>query len=85
VPCGPVHDYEHLFADPQVVHNRLVKKLSHSSLKTIQIVGNPLFFSKTPAIEKRASPLLGEDTGEILKHFGYADEEIRYLRMNKIL
>jgi crotonobetainyl-CoA:carnitine CoA-transferase CaiB-like acyl-CoA transferase len=85
VPCGPVHDYDELFADPQVRHNGLVKKLFHPSLETTRIVGNPLHFNETPASEKRSAPILGEDTDEILRHFGYAAEEIRHLRANRIL
>ncbi len=86
VPCGPVHDYGHLFADPQVIHNDLVKRLfPHPSLEPVPVVGNPLHFTETPPAEKRAAPFLGEDTEEILRICGYTEEEIRQMRGRGIL
>jgi crotonobetainyl-CoA:carnitine CoA-transferase CaiB-like acyl-CoA transferase len=85
VPCGPVHDYDTVFSDPQVLHNRLVKTLPHSRLREVRTLGNPISFSETPAREERAAPLLGEDTDSILHSLGYQPEEVKEFRKKKII
>ena len=59
VPCGPVHDYESLFMDPQVIFNNLVRNLPHSRLQQVRTIGNPIRLSRTPPSEKRSAPVLG--------------------------
>ena len=85
VPCGPVHDYDTIFSDPQVLHNQLVKKLPHSRLKEIRTLGNPIAFSRTPAREEGSAPLLGEDTDSVLQSLGYQAEEVKEFRKKKII
>jgi crotonobetainyl-CoA:carnitine CoA-transferase CaiB-like acyl-CoA transferase len=85
VPCGPVHDYDTVFSDPQVLHNQLTKRLPHSVVKEVRTLGNPISFSQTPAKEERGAPLLGEDTDSILHSLGYKPEEVKELREKKII
>lgn len=85
VPCGPVHDYDTLFSDPQVVRNGLLKRLPHSRLKEVRTLGNPLLFSKTPAREEKAAPVLGEDTNSVLESLGFKPEEVNELRKKKVI
>ncbi|HXZ34791.1 MAG TPA: CoA transferase [Thermodesulfobacteriota bacterium] len=85
VPCGPVHDYDAVFSDPQVLHNQLVKTLPHSRLNEVRTLGNPISFSQTPAREERSAPLLGEDTDSILHSLGYKPEEVKEFREKKII
>ena len=85
VPCGPVHDYDTIFSDPQVLHNQLVKTLPHSRLKKVRILGNPIAFSRTPAREEGSAPLLGEDTDSVLQSLGYQAEEVKEFRKKKII
>jgi crotonobetainyl-CoA:carnitine CoA-transferase CaiB-like acyl-CoA transferase len=76
VPCGPVHTYDTLFADPQVVHNALVREWPHSLLKTVRAAGSPLRFSGTPVEQHSAAPLLGEHTDSVLMKMGFTEQEI---------
>lgn len=85
VPCGPVHDYDSLFMDPQVLYNGLICQLTHSKLKKVKMVGNPLWFGKTPTVHKKAAPMLGEDTDRVLKEFGYSEAQIQELRREEII
>jgi len=85
VPCGPVHDYDTIFSNPQVLHNQLVKTLPHSRLKEVRTLGNPIAFSRTPAREEKAAPLLGEDTDSVLQSLGYEAEEVKEFREEKII
>ncbi len=85
VPCGPVHDYDTLFSDPQVLRNALLKRLPHSRLKEVRTLGNPLLFSRTPAREEKAAPVLGEDTNSVLESLGFKPEEVNELRKKKVI
>jgi len=85
VPCGPVHSYDALFSDPQVIHNNLVRSLPHSGLKEVRILGNPLRLSQTPAVEHTVSPLLGEHTDSVLSALGYSDAEISEFRKKSVI
>jgi CoA:oxalate CoA-transferase len=85
VPCGPVHSYDTLFSDPQVIHNNLVRSLPHSNLKGVRTLGNPLRLSQTPAVERTVSPLLGEHTDSVLSALGYSDAEINKFRKNNVI
>jgi crotonobetainyl-CoA:carnitine CoA-transferase CaiB-like acyl-CoA transferase len=85
VPCGPVHDYDTVFSDPQVLHNQLAKRLPHSLVREVRTLGNPISFSQTPAKEERGAPLLGEDTDSILHSLGYRPEEVKEFRKKKVI
>ena len=85
VPCGPVHDYETLFKDPQVGENNLKRSLPHWHLGSMETLGNPLGFSLTPAREIMGAPGLGEHTDEILKEAGLSSDYILTLREQGII
>lgn len=85
VPCGPVHDYEALFADPQVKQNNLVRELPHEELGAVCTLGNPLAFGLTPPCEKNAAPKQGRHNDEILKDLGYNSQCISELREQGVI
>ena len=85
VPCGPVHSYDALFSDPQVVRNNLVRSLPHSDLEEVRTLGNPLRLSETPAVERTISTLLGEHTDSVLSDLGYRDAEISEFRKKNVI
>jgi crotonobetainyl-CoA:carnitine CoA-transferase CaiB-like acyl-CoA transferase len=45
----------------------------------LQITGAPLHLGRTPAAVRRAPPVLGEHTREILKEIGYTKSEVENL------
>jgi len=79
VPCGPILDYEEVFADPQVQQRGMVQEMEHPSAGRIRVVGPAVKLSETPASLRRPSPRLGEHTEEVLREMGYTDEQIRAL------
>lgn len=85
VPCGPVHDYEALFQNPQVIRNNLIRRLPHPELGVVNTLGNPLGFSLTPARETTAAPKLGEHTDEILTGLGCTPDHILKLREDGVI
>jgi crotonobetainyl-CoA:carnitine CoA-transferase CaiB-like acyl-CoA transferase len=80
IPCGPINDYAHVFADPQVVARGMVLETDHPVLGRLRTLGSPIKMSATPADASRRAPLLGEHTNEVLVEFGLSRNEIIALR-----
>ncbi len=66
VPCGRINDIAQVFEDPQVVHRGMRIELPHALAGALPLVGSPLDLSATPVEYRRAPPLLGEHTDEVL-------------------
>ncbi|MBF4691891.1 CaiB/BaiF CoA transferase family protein [Fusibacter ferrireducens] len=85
VPCGPINNIEMVTKDEQVIQREMVVEVEHSVAGTTHIPGVPIKMSKTPGSIKKAAPILGEDTYEILKELlNYSDEKIDQLKMNQV-
>lgn len=80
VPCGPINDLADVFADPQVQARGMKVPLPHPRAAGLHVVGSPMRFSHTPVQYRRAPPLLGEHTDEVLGELGLSPEEIARLR-----
>jgi CoA:oxalate CoA-transferase len=81
VPCGPVNNMQHLFADPQVKHRHMIAEVPHPTIGTLRLGGIPIKYSETPGSVRRHPPLLGEHTDEVLAEaLGYTAEKIGVLR-----
>jgi formyl-CoA transferase len=81
VPCGPINTIDKTFAEPQVKHLGIAKRVRHRKLGEIRVVGQPIQLSSVPQPEElRPSPELGEHTSEILADLGYDAASIAKLR-----
>jgi formyl-CoA transferase len=81
IPCGPVNDMQHLFADQQVRHRNMVVEVPHPTIGSLHLGGIPIKYSDTPATIRLHPPLLGEHTDEVLTDvLGYAPESIEALK-----
>lgn len=79
VPCGRINDLRTVFADPHLRERGLFVDLPHPVLGTVRAIGSPLHLSDTPPAMRRAAPLLGEHTREVLAEAGLPDSEIAAL------
>jgi crotonobetainyl-CoA:carnitine CoA-transferase CaiB-like acyl-CoA transferase len=75
VIVGPVNDYAEVFADPQVLHNKMVVEVDHHS-GPLRVTGVPVRLSENPGSVRRPPPGLGEHTAEVLKELGFDQEFI---------
>ncbi len=66
VPCGPINSLDQVFDDPQVRHRGMRIELAHPLAGTVPLTASPLRLSETPVEYRRAPPLLGEHTREVL-------------------
>ncbi|MFT4096622.1 MAG: CoA transferase [Rhodoblastus sp.] len=85
VPAGPIYKLDEMFLDPQVKETGIVQPLDHPKLGKIDILGQPIKLSRTPATFRRAPPELGEHTDEVLAESGFSAEEIAELREEHII
>jgi len=69
VPAGPVNDLAEVFASSQVAARDIKISMPHplAASGAVDLIGNPVKFSKTPVTYRRPPPLLGEHTREILQ------------------
>ncbi|MGP5569988.1 CaiB/BaiF CoA transferase family protein [Pseudomonas helleri] len=86
VPCGPINELAQVFADPQVQARGLAFELPHALAGLVPQVGSPIRLSETPVEYRRAPPLLGEHTQEVLARvLGVATVDLELLRHSGVL
>ncbi|GFM80610.1 CoA transferase [Pseudomonas cichorii] len=86
VPCGPINDLAQVFADPQVQARGLAIEMPHALGGNVAQVASPIRLSETPVEYRRAPPLLGEHTQEVLQNLlGLKVEEVLALREAGVL
>src|SRR5487761_2333450 len=79
VPCGPINTIDQVFADEQVKHLGIAQSAVAPDGKERTFVGQPFSLSRTPSKIAVTPPELGQHTDEVLKEFGFADNEIAEL------
>src|SRR6202521_4131264 len=76
VPAGPILDIAQMPADPQALAREMIVETTHPPAGKVKAIGLPIKFSDTPGGVRRAAPLLGQHTQEVLREHGFSDAEI---------
>jgi crotonobetainyl-CoA:carnitine CoA-transferase CaiB-like acyl-CoA transferase len=85
VPSGPIYKMNEVFADPQVKHLNITRKVPQKVLGEVEVIGQPIELSRTPWSIRSASPESGEHTDEVLGELGYSGEEIAAFHTGKVV
>lgn len=76
VPAGPVHTVGEALTHPQTLARGMVVELEHPQAGATRALGCPIHFSATPAQITRPAPLLGQHTRELMREFGYTEQQV---------
>jgi crotonobetainyl-CoA:carnitine CoA-transferase CaiB-like acyl-CoA transferase len=86
VPAGPINDIDEVLTNDYAREKDLVRRIQNGNDVSVPLVSNPVRFSGTPVCYKKAPPLLGEHTVEVLRgRLGYSDAEIASLRKDEVI
>jgi formyl-CoA transferase len=86
VPCGPINSVAEALNDPHTLARDMVRTVKHPKVGDLRMVGIPFRFSGTPEGIRRAPPLLGQHTEEVLiEELGLSAARIAELRAEKVI
>jgi succinate--hydroxymethylglutarate CoA-transferase len=86
VPCGPINTVAEALTDPHTLARDMVRTVSHPKAGELKMVGIPFRMNGTPPSIRRAPPLLGEHTDEVLAgELGLTAARIAQLRAQKVI
>jgi crotonobetainyl-CoA:carnitine CoA-transferase CaiB-like acyl-CoA transferase len=80
VPCGRVMGLAEVFADPQIIDQKMVVSQEHPGHGTVKMLGFPIKFGEAPCLLRRPAPEVGGDSDAVLRELGYSGEEITRMR-----
>jgi crotonobetainyl-CoA:carnitine CoA-transferase CaiB-like acyl-CoA transferase len=85
VPAGPIYKMDEMFADPQVRETKIVQTLDHPVLGSVEILGQPITLSRTPAQFRMPPPELGQHTSDVLAEAGFGPDALAELRRQQVI
>ncbi|GIY20143.1 succinate--hydroxymethylglutarate CoA-transferase [Caerostris darwini] len=86
IPCGPVNDMKQVFSDPQVIHNKMVIDMIHSTAGNLRLTGPAVKYSNSINEARLPPPGFAEHTDVILSNvLSYSKDKILDLRKSKII
>ena len=81
VPCGPINSIDKTFAEPQVRHVGIARKVKHAELGEFGVVGQPINLSDAPQPDfLKPTPDTGQHSEQILADLGFSASDIAALR-----
>jgi crotonobetainyl-CoA:carnitine CoA-transferase CaiB-like acyl-CoA transferase len=67
-----VQELPDVFADPMIARRSMLKRVNHSTVGAMDVIGIPIKLSRTCGSITRAAPILGEHTDEVLAQLGFS-------------
>ena len=66
IPVGPVYHVDEVVEDPHLAARGMFVEVEHPRAGKVKVPNFPVRFSETPGVIRSASPVLGQDSKEIL-------------------
>ena len=86
VVCSEIYSLTDLPGQPQIMDNEYIVELIIRYLGKTNLIGFPVWFSKTPAQIQSKAPEFGEHTEEVLMEMGgYTWEQIEALKQDEVI
>ena len=85
IPCGPIYSIDQVFADPQVKHLGMARKMEHPELGTEEVVASAINISGYSKDIRLPTPDAGSSTDEVLRSVGYTDAQLADLRAKGVI
>ena len=85
VPAAKINRREDIFSDPQVINNSSIINTKNNGEKIIKGPKPPANFLDDEYDEPKFMPALGQHSSEILKEYGFSNDEINSLIEKKII
>ncbi len=85
VAGGPIYKMNEVFADPQVIYNKMAAPVTIPGVGDVALVNQPVRLSRTPHEIRSVTPDCGQHTDEILREIGYRDGDIADLHKRNVV
>ena len=86
VPCGPINTIDQVFKDPQILARNMLVKMADKRAGEIQLVANPIHYSRSEIDYSVPPPQIGDDTETVLgEYLEYTELELETLRRKSII
>jgi crotonobetainyl-CoA:carnitine CoA-transferase CaiB-like acyl-CoA transferase len=82
---APLKTHKEVFDDPQVKHMNMFSTFNHPKYGNVKTVSPAVKMSETPTKISKPVPMIGEHGYEILKEFGYSEDEIKNFIKDEIM
>jgi succinate--hydroxymethylglutarate CoA-transferase len=86
IPCGRINSVSQALSDAHTIAREMVRTVQHPTAGEVRMLGIPFRFSDTPASVRRAPPLLGQHTEQVLRDvLQLSDARIAELRSARVI
>jgi len=79
IPAARMYDIEDMLADEHVRATDFVREVEHPSEGKLRVTAIPTEWSASVPLHRRHAPRAGENTREVLREFGFTEDEIETL------
>jgi len=85
IPFGPINNIGQTFEHPQAKARNVVVEVDHPRAGPIKLVAPAVNYNGRRMPVTRPPPWHSEHTNEVLVELGYSEEEIKNLRLKKVV
>ncbi|HJS86986.1 MAG TPA: CoA transferase [Acetobacteraceae bacterium] len=85
IPCGPIYTIDQVFADPQVKHLGMARRMDSPAVGATEVVASAINISGVPKDVRAPTPEAGADTEAVLRSVGYDADQIAAMRAKGVI